>query len=174
MAAQAEALPNPTRSTHPHPPQDANPEKLAQQHEHTPGTASWPQPTVASEVLALQPQDTRPTGVDRPVKPANPSRLPSSTTPATAGTLPSSRVMPHDLRAHPHKADNSTTIPSDSRSAAPDFVLDLYEPPCRGNGNRDGPLEFHTPLCTRAAPRTPPEPTTRFGTSVLDMAFTVT
>ena len=55
-----------------------------------------------------------------------------------------------------------TTIPSDSRCAALDFVLDLYESPCHDGGCTDGSPVFRVSPCTRAAPPTPPESTTRY------------
>jgi len=66
-----------------------------------------------------------------------------------------------------------TTIPSDSRCAALDFVFDLYETPCPDTGCADGSLVFRAPPCTRAAPHTPPGPAVRFGSLTADLAFAV-
>jgi len=68
---------------------------------------------------------------------------------------------------------SGTTIPSDSRCAALDFVFDLYEPPCRDDGGADGSLVFRGDPCTRAAPHTPPGPTTRSGAGAVGVAFAV-
>jgi hypothetical protein len=63
---------------------------------------------------------------------------------------------------------------SDSRCAALDFAFGLYEPPCRDTGCAVGPPVFRAAPCTRAAPRTPPEPAVRFGARTPDVAFAVT
>ena len=69
---------------------------------------------------------------------------------------------------------DGTMVPSDSRSAAPDFTFGLYGSPCRDDGRGDGPLVFHATPSTRAALPTPPGPTMRFGSSIADVAFAVT
>ena len=48
-------------------------------------------------------------------------------------------------------------VPSDFRCAVLDFVVDLYEAPCRDGGCADGSLVFRGDPCTRAATRTPLE-----------------
>jgi hypothetical protein len=67
-----------------------------------------------------------------------------------------------------------TTIPSDSRCAVLDFAFGLYELPCRDRDCADGSLVFRASPGTRAAPHTPPESITGFGTPVTDVAFAVT
>ncbi len=67
-----------------------------------------------------------------------------------------------------------TTIPSDFRCAALDFALGLYEAPRRDDGGADGSLVFRDDPCTRAAPRTPPRPTSRLLSRAGGVAFAVT
>ena len=80
-------------------------------------------------VVALCRSGLRPRGELGPVLPAMPSRLPLRSTRPPPGPLPSGRV----IRARP---SSGTTTPSDSRCAALDFVLGLYEPPCPDDGLR--------------------------------------
>lgn len=54
-----------------------------------------------------------------------------------------------------------TMTPSDSRCAALDFTIGLYEPPCPDQGRADGPLLSPVEPCVRAAPHTPAGPTAR-------------
>src|SRR5262245_55857031 len=53
---------------------------------------------------------------------------------------------------------DGTTIPSDSRCAAPAFAVGLYGSLCRNDGRADGSLLFRSDPCSRAAPRTPEGP----------------
>src|SRR5262245_39753915 len=86
----------------------------------------------------------RPSGWLGPDPPAMPSRLPALCTYPPQGAFPPVALFVATIA--------STTRPSDSRSAALDFAVGLYEPPCCDDSSRDGPLMFRTPLCTRAAP----------------------
>ena len=63
-----------------------------------------------------------------------------------------------------------TTVPSDFRCAVLDFVVDLYDAPCRDGGGADGSLVFRADPCTRAASRTPPRPSA----CAVGVAFAVT
>src|SRR5690606_17697151 len=64
----------------------------------------------------------------------------------------------------------STMVPSDFRCAVLDFVVDLYEAPCRDGGDADGSLVFRADPCTRAASHTPPRPSA----NAVGIAFAVT
>ena len=68
-----------------------------------------------------------------------------------------------------------TTIPSDSRRAALVFATGLCERRCPDPGRTDGSLMFRPPLCTRAAPLTPPRSSTRLSPDcgALNVAFAV-
>jgi hypothetical protein len=94
--------------------------------------------------------------------------------------LPSLRARPKQ-RTFPRTAlfvaaVTSTTVPSDSRCAGFNFAIGLYEPLCPDSGRTDGPLVFHLPPCTRAAPLTPPRPAahTPPDRGAADMAFAAT
>ena len=84
----------------------------------------------------------------------------------TAGTLPSSRVMPHGLRRRGLRLARavlrSPRTPAAHGSTSPWAYTSA---PCPDKGRADGPLVFRTCPCTRAAPHTPPEPPARFGIS---------
>ena len=83
-----------------------------------------------------------------------------------AGPLPSDRVVRRD----PHRYYE----PLGSRCTAADFAIGLYDAPCPDEGHADGSPVFRTSPCTRAALRTPPRSSARFGTSAVDVAFAVT
>src|SRR5438132_12317596 len=96
-----------------------------------------------------------------------PSRLPPPSARLPQGPFPPATLFV--------VAIDGTTIPSDSRCAALDFALGLYEAPCRDDGDADGSLVFRTAPCTRAAPSTPVGPSTRSpDTGAEDVAFVVT
>src|SRR5688572_28835651 len=107
----------------------------------------------------------RPPGLLGPLLAAIPLRVPAPTTRSPQGSLPPAAFFV--------AAIDGTMIPSDSRCTAADFVFDLYGSPSPDEGHADGSLVFRTPPCTRAALPTPPESTTRFGTSAVDVAFAV-
>jgi hypothetical protein len=60
----------------------------------------------------------------------------------TAGTLPSSRVMPHGLRRglRPVRYYDPLGLPLRTL----DFALGLYERACPDSGRADGPLTFRS------------------------------
>jgi hypothetical protein len=97
-----------------------------------------------------------------PVLPAIPSRLPALSM-TTAGTLPSSRVMPHGLRRFGLRLTVRYYDPLGLPLRTLDFALGLYERACPDKGRADGPLVFRSCPCTRAAPHTPPQSPARFG-----------
>src|SRR5688572_5680358 len=111
---------------------------------------------------------TGPRGDLGPVLPAMPSRLPPSPARPPQGPFPPVALFVATIAG--------TTVPSDSRCAAPDFAFGLYGPPCRDHGRADGSLLFRSNPCSRAAPRTPEGPAA-LSAPVLcaaDVAFAVT
>jgi hypothetical protein len=109
-----------------------------------------------------------------PGSPAMPSRLPALPTRPPQGSFPPAALFCAAFVPAARAPVFGTMTPSDSRCAAVDFATGLYDAPCPDKGNADGSPEFRTPPCTRAAPPAPPGPTTRFGTSVVGVAFAVT
>src|SRR6266853_2335242 len=112
-----------------------------------------------------------PPGSLAPVLPGIPSCLPAPPARPPQGPFPPAALFVTTFVPAGRPAVCSTSIPSDSRCTALDFAFGLYEPPCPDTGCADGSLVFHTSPDTRAAPPTPPEPNTGFGTPVLDVAF---
>ena len=109
-----------------------------------------------------------------PVLPAIPSRLPAPSARSPQGPFPPAALFVTAFVSPDRSEVFSTTIPSDSRCTVLDFAIGLYEPLRPDSGSADGPLVFRTPPDTRAAPSTPPEPTSSFGTPKVVMAFAVT
>src|SRR6266853_4213364 len=115
-----------------------------------------------------------PPGSLAPVLPGIPSCLPAPSARSPQGPFPPAALFVTAFVPVLNRTVCGTSIPSDSRCTALDFAVGLYEPPRPDTGGADGSLVFRTSPDTRAAPRTPPEPSTGFGTLVLDVAFTVT
>src|SRR3954466_407382 len=105
----------------------------------------------------------RPPGSLGPLLAAIPSRLPAPSTRPPQGPFPPAALFCTAFVREARAPLSGTTIPSDSRCAAADFAFGLYGAVCPDVGRADGPLVFRTAPCTRAAPPTPPEPSTRFG-----------
>ena len=78
----------------------------------------------------------RPRGWLGPDLPAMPSRLPPPPTRPPQGPFPPAALFFAPIAG--------TTAPSDSRCAALAFAFGLYEPPCRDDGDADGPPVFRT------------------------------
>lgn len=91
-----------------------------------------------------------PRGYLGPDLPATPSRLPPPPARPPRGPFPPTGLFV--------AAISSTTVPSDSRCAAPDFGFGLYGPPRRDRGRADGSLLSRASPCSRAAPHTPEGP----------------
>src|SRR5713226_8590558 len=91
-----------------------------------------------------------PRGLLGPDWPAMPSRLPPPPARPPQGPFPPAALFVATI--------TGTTVPSDSRCAAPDFTFGLFGLPCLDPGRPDGPLLFRPDPCSRAAPRTPEGP----------------